>query len=101
MSSRLVGAMRRREFITLFGGAAVAWPLATHAQSAANVARIGMLSLGRGDKSDASLKTIDAFIPAMRTLGFVEGQNIAFERKFADGDVNRLSELAQELVDGR
>jgi putative tryptophan/tyrosine transport system substrate-binding protein len=44
---------------------------------------------------------IDAFIPAMRALGFVEGQNIAFERKFADGDVNKLSELAQELVGQR
>jgi putative ABC transport system substrate-binding protein len=93
--------MRRREFITLVGGAAAGWPLAAHAQQATKVARIGMLSLGRGDKSDASLKTIDAFIPAMRALGFVEGQNIAFERKFADGDVNKLSELAQELVGQR
>ena len=90
--------MRRREFVTLVGGAAAGWPLAAHAQQATKVARIGMLSLGGGDKSDASLKTIDAFIPAMRALGFVEGQNIAFERKFADGDVNKLSELAQELV---
>jgi putative ABC transport system substrate-binding protein len=90
--------MRRREFITLVGGAAAGWPLAAHAQQATKVARIGMLSLGSGDKSDASLNTIDAFIPAMRALGFVEGQNIAFERKFADGDVNKLSELAQELV---
>jgi putative tryptophan/tyrosine transport system substrate-binding protein len=93
--------MRRREFITFIGGAAASWPLAAHAQQATKVARIGMLSLGRGDKSDASLKTIDAFIPAMRALGFVEGQNIAFERKFADGDVNKLSELAQELVGQR
>jgi putative ABC transport system substrate-binding protein len=90
--------MRRREFITLLGGAAAGWPLVARAQQGAKVARIGMLSLGRGDQSDASLKTIDAFIPAMRALGFVEGQNIAFERKFADGDVNKLSELAQELV---
>jgi putative tryptophan/tyrosine transport system substrate-binding protein len=93
--------MRRREFITFLGGAAAGWPLAAHAQRATKFARIGMLSLGRGDKSDASLKTIDAFIPAMRALGFVEGQNIAFERKFADGDVNKLSELAQELVGQR
>ena len=93
--------MRRREFITFLGGAAAGWPLAAHAQQATKVARIGMLSLGSGDKSDASLKTIDAFIPAMRALGFVEGHNIAFERKFADGDVNKLSELAQELVGQR
>jgi putative ABC transport system substrate-binding protein len=91
--------MRRREFITFFfGGAAASWPLGAHAEPATNVAQIGMLSLGRGDNSDASLKTIDAFIPAMRTAGFVEGQNIAFERKFADGYVDKLSELAHELV---
>jgi putative tryptophan/tyrosine transport system substrate-binding protein len=93
--------MRRREFITFLGGAAAGWPLATYAQQVTKVARIGMLSLGRGDKSDASLKAIDAFIPAMRALGFIEGQNVAFERKFADGDVNKLSELAQELVGHR
>src|SRR5262249_3076749 len=63
--------------------------------------QIGFLSLGRGDKSDASLQTLDAFVPALRELGYVEGQNIAFARKFADGDVNRLGELAQELVGHR
>jgi hypothetical protein len=59
---------------------------------------IGVLSLGRGDKSDASLATIDAFIPALGELGYTEGRNMAFERKFADGDANKLRALAQELV---
>jgi putative ABC transport system substrate-binding protein len=90
--------MRRREFITVLGGSAAIWPLASRAQQATKIPRIGILSLGRGDKSDASLKTVDAFVPALRELGYVEGRNIAFERKFADGDVNRLRELAQELV---
>jgi ABC-type uncharacterized transport system substrate-binding protein len=90
--------MRRREFITLLGSAAAIWPLASRAQQTAKIARIGVLSLGRGDQSDASLKTLDAFVPAMRELGYVEGRNIAFERRFADGDVNRLDELAQELA---
>ena len=62
---------------------------------------VGMLSLGRGDKSDASLATLNAFVPALREFGYVEGQNIAFDWKFADGDPNRLSQLARELVDGR
>jgi ABC-type uncharacterized transport system substrate-binding protein len=55
----------------------------------------------RGDKSDASLTTVNAFMSALRELGYTEGLNIAFERKFADGDANKLSALAQELVDRR
>lgn len=93
--------MRRREFISLFGGVAVAWPLGAHARQSTKIPQIGVLSLGRGDKSDASLTTLDAFVPALRELGYTEGQNIAFNRKFADGDANRLSRLAQELVDSR
>jgi putative ABC transport system substrate-binding protein len=91
--------MQRREFITLAGGAA-AWPLAARAQQQ-RIPNIGVLSLGRGDKSDASLTTLEAFMPALRELGYTEGQNIAFERKFADGDANRLSGLAEQLVERR
>ncbi|MCP4621475.1 MAG: ABC transporter substrate-binding protein [Bradyrhizobium sp.] len=93
--------MRRREFIAALGSSVAIWPLAAHAQQAAKIARIGVLSLGRGDKSDASLQTLDAFVPALRELGYVEGQNVTFERKFADGDENRLDQLAQELVEHR
>jgi ABC-type uncharacterized transport system substrate-binding protein len=92
--------MRRREFIKLLGGAA-AWPLTAQAQQATKMPQIGVLSVGRGDKSDASLTTINAFMPALRELGYTEGLNIAFERKFADGDANKLSGLARELVDRR
>src|SRR6202048_586924 len=93
--------MRRREFITLLGAAAAGWSLAAHAQKATKIPQIGVLSLGRGDKSDASLTTLDAFVPALGELGYTEGKNIAFERKFADGDANKLRELAQELVEHR
>ena len=93
--------MRRRDFITLVGSAAAAWPFAARAQQAAKIPLIGVLSLGRGDKSDASLTTLDAFVPALSELGYTEGQNIAFDRKFADGDANKLGRLAQELVDSR
>jgi putative ABC transport system substrate-binding protein len=93
--------MRRREFITLLSGAVATWPLAAHSQQATKIPQIGVLSLGRGDKSDASLKTLDAFVLALRELGYTEGQNIAFDRRFADGDVNKLSGLAQELVEHR
>ncbi len=93
--------MRRREFITLLGAAVASVPLAAHAQQATKIPQIGVLSLGRGDKSDASLTTLDAFVPALGELGYTEGRNIAFERKFADGDENKLRELAQELVEHR
>jgi putative tryptophan/tyrosine transport system substrate-binding protein len=93
--------MGRREFITLLGAAAASLPLAAHAQQAKKILQIGFLSLGRGDKSDASLTTLDAFVPALGELGYTEGKNIAFERKFADGDAKKLSELAQELVEHR
>ena len=92
--------MRRREFITLVGGAA-AWPISGRAQQTAKIPRIGVLSPGGSDKSDASLTTINAFIPALRELGYTEGQNIAIERKFAGGNADRLRSLATELVERR
>src|ERR1700676_2395273 len=93
--------MRRREFIAGLGSAAASLQFAAHAQQATKIPQIGLLSLGRGDKSDASLATLDAFMPALHELGYTEGQNIAFDRKFADGDANKLNRLAQELVDSR
>ena len=65
----------RREFITLIGGAA-AWPISARAQPTTKIPRIGVLSPGGSDKSDASLTTINAFIPVLRELGYTEGQNI-------------------------
>src|SRR5437879_12918299 len=91
--------MRRRQFIIMFGGLAATWALDAFGQQATKFPQIGVLSLGRGDESDASLATLDAFVPALGELGYTEGKNIAFERKFADGDASKLSELAQELVE--
>jgi putative ABC transport system substrate-binding protein len=88
----------RREFITLIGGAA-AWPISARAQPTTKIPRIGVLSPGGSDKSDASLTTINAFIPVLRELGYTEGQNIAIERKFAGGNADRLRSLATELVE--
>ena len=93
--------MKRRELITLVIGAMVNWPLVANTQQATKIPQIGVLSLGRGDKSDASLTTLNALMPALREFGYTEGQNIAFDRKFADGDANKLSRLAQELVEHR
>lgn len=90
--------MDRRGFVTLLAGAVAGFPVAARSQQPAKSVRIGILSLGRGDASDASRKTLDAFMPALRSLGYAEGQNIAVDWKFADGNAARLGELAQELV---
>src|SRR5207302_7831785 len=84
--------MRRREFITLLAGAA-AWPLAARAQQS-KVARIGALYIGLADAQ--SFK--NEFREGLRELGYVEGQNIAFEFRSAEGKLDRLPELASELV---
>lgn len=93
--------MQRREFITFIGGAAATWPLAARAQPVTNMPRIGILTPGHSDKSDASLATFNAFAPALRELGYTEGQNIIIEREFGEGDPNRLRRLATELVERR
>ena len=86
--------MRRREFITLLSGAAAAWPLAARAQQPAKVPRIGFLFYGSPGPSPG----IDAFRQGLRELGYIEGQNIAVEYRFASGRVGQLPELAAELV---
>jgi putative tryptophan/tyrosine transport system substrate-binding protein len=85
--------MRRREFVTLLVGAAAAWPLAARAQQS-KVARIGALYIGLAD-SESFKKELQE---GLRELGYVEGQNIAFEFRSAEGKLERLPELAAELV---
>jgi hypothetical protein len=92
--------MKRREFITLLGGA-TALPLAARAQQATKMARIGVLTPGHSDNADPSSRAFNAFLPALRELGYTEGQNIAIERKFGEGDADRLRRLAAELVEHR
>jgi putative ABC transport system substrate-binding protein len=82
----------RRAFITLLGGAA-AWPLAARAQQA-KVARIGALYIGLADAESFKKELREG----LRELGYVEGQNIAFEFRSAEGKLDRLHELAAELV---
>ena len=85
--------MRRREFITLLGGAA-AWPVVAHAQQSEKMPRIGLLlHLSPGPSTE-----IDAFRQGLRELGYIEGQNITIDYRFASGQVERLPELAAELV---
>jgi putative ABC transport system substrate-binding protein len=84
--------MRRREFITLLGGVTVAWPLAAQ-QSAMPV--IGVLWPGA---SPPGSPRMDSFTQALRQLGFIEGQNVSIELRYARGGLQQLPELAAELV---
>ena len=87
--------MKRREFIALLGGAAVAWPLAARAQQAASISRIGILWPG------ASLPApprMESFRQGLRELGYVDGQNVLIEIRYAQGGLQQLPELAAELV---
>jgi putative ABC transport system substrate-binding protein len=87
--------MRRREFITVLGGAALAWPLAARAQQAGKVYRIGILETIPASQNAANL---DALRKGLRELGYIEGQNLSIEYSSADGFAERFPELAGELV---
>ena len=88
--------MRRRDFITLVGGAAATWPLTALAQQAARIPRIGYLS--PGSASGGFQGRDEAFRQALRDLGYVESSTIAIQYRFAEGRFDRLPELAAELV---
>ena len=86
--------MRRREFITLLGGLVAAWPLAGCAQQR-DVPLIGFLNT----QSAGSFSHLVAGFPqGLREAGFIEGQNIQIEYRWAEGRYDRLPELANDLV---
>ena len=87
--------MRRREFVSLFGGAAVAWPLTARSQQAGQLATIGFL--GTSTPSDLNQRTL-AFVQRLRELGWIEGRTIAIEYRWAEGRDRRFAEIAAELV---
>jgi putative ABC transport system substrate-binding protein len=86
--------MRRREFIALLGGAATAWPIAARAQQPA-MPVVGFMMAG----SRAALRDgIAGFEAGLKEMGFIEGQNLALEYRFAEGQFDRFSAFASDLV---
>jgi putative tryptophan/tyrosine transport system substrate-binding protein len=90
--------MRRREFITLLGGAAASWPLAARAQQSSRVQRIGVLM--SSTESDTEYQNfVKIFVRRLHELGWTEGQNLRIDYRWAAADTERTRVFAKELVD--
>src|ERR1043166_7747040 len=85
--------MKRREFVTLIGGAVVAWPLAARTQQAARMPRMGILRFSKQDQA-----VIDSLLRGLQALGYVDGNTIAIEYRDAEGDYERFPAAVNELV---
>jgi putative tryptophan/tyrosine transport system substrate-binding protein len=92
--------MRRREFITLLGGAAAAWPLAARAQQPDRMRLIGVL-MAYAESDSTAQSWLAAFRAALAKLGWTEGSNLRIELRWSAADADRMRTLAKELVDLR
>src|SRR5262245_59578707 len=98
LSNRIISHRRRgdrmiprREFITLLGGAAAAWPIIGWAKQAGKMWRIGFIS-------QAQANIYEVLFERLQELGYVEGQNLIIERRYAEGTAERFQEFAAEMV---
>src|SRR5436305_7774457 len=94
-ATRRTDPMRRREFITLLGAAAGAWPFAALAQQSPKLARLGYIWIGA---KDSEYSTRDGMRQGLRDLGYVEGRDFTLEERYADSQPERLAEIVAELV---
>ena len=89
--------MRRRDFVTLLGGAAFAWPLAAHAQQGDRVRRIGMLiNYTQTDREGQA--RIAAFLDTFQRLGWTDGRNVRIEYRWGAGDTDRVKASAAARI---
>ena len=89
--------LKRREFITLFGGAAAAWPLAARAQQPGSVRRIGVLHTPATDDPEGQVRNA-AFLQGLAQFGWTDGGNVRIETRWAAGDAERIRRIVAELV---
>ena len=87
--------MKRREFVKMLGGMAAVWPLTARAQQAASVRRIGLLS---PFSAVSTQRWENALLLGLRDAGWVDGRNLVIERRYAEGRLERLPDLASDLI---
>jgi putative ABC transport system substrate-binding protein len=91
--------MRRREFITLLGGAAAAWPLAARAQQAEQIRRVGVL-MGVPANDPGGLSEVAALKQGLQELGWIDGRNLDIKYSWSGGESDLIQASAKELVGG-
>src|SRR5262245_44891937 len=89
--------MRRREFITLLGGAAAAWPVVAHGQQRSRIGRIGVFMPGVAADPEYEARNA-AFLQGLGELGWIVGRNVRIDYRWGAGNVERYRAIAAELV---
>ena len=93
----MTAKMKRREFISLLGGAAAAWPVAARAQQPERMRRIGVLTNLTENDPEGQAR-IAAFLQGLQQLGWTDGRNVRIDTRWTAGDVERIRKHAAELV---
>src|SRR5262245_16421943 len=88
---------RRREFISLLGGAAAAWPLAARAQQPERMRRVGVLMPGAADDPEFQAR-MTAFVQGLAQLGWIDGRNVRIDTRWGVADADRIRKYAAELL---